>query len=511
MSKKKRKPLKPSPSRPLERKPSDTRNFKRILVFSVLAIVLALAATGFYFRFSSRTVATNIIEMLDQIDFMAAEPQVASKIRSLGNDVKRELRSPGLWGKLAMNLDVHDFKMESVECYKQAMALDSKDFRWPYFCAIVLSEIGSPEALLMFKRTLRLDSNYAPLHIRYGKALFDASELSKAEEEYGLALAADANSSHAYLGLARIALARGKLQDCENHLWQALKIDPNHGELHGLLSEVYRRSNQREDAELEMAINRELPKEKLLPDLIYKQVTDEGVSSGWFETRGRAYMMNGLYPQAVQELESAVKAKPSARAYDVLGVVYQKMGNYQQAERCHRQAIVLNPEFTTALINLSTALSSLNKVEEAIAYSEKARGLDPNLEMAYLNLGLFYSRLGKPEEAVEVYREGRERLPDRMQIALRLAWLLATASQSSVRNGPEAVTLAEMLCKESNYQDPEELDVLAAAYAATGEFGKAIQTAETSIKLAMDQKRPDMANGVQQHLSSFRKQQPWRQ
>jgi len=46
-----------------------------------------------------------------------------------------------------VNLYVHDFRREAISCFQQAAALDPKEFRWPYYCGLALSEDGSPEAL----------------------------------------------------------------------------------------------------------------------------------------------------------------------------------------------------------------------------------------------------------------------------------------------------------------------------------------------------------------------------
>ena len=55
-----------------------------------------------------------------------------------------------------------------------------------------------------------------------------------------------------------------------------------------------------------------------------------------------------------------------------------------------------------------------------------------------------------------------------------LAWLLATYPDSKSRDGAEAVRLAERACDLTERRILALLDTLAAAYAETGDFPRAI-------------------------------------
>ena len=62
-----------------------------------------------------------------------------------------------------------------------------------------------------------------------------------------------------------------------------------------------------------------------------------------------------------------------------------------------------------------------------------------------------------------------------------LAWLLATSPDGTVRNGPEAVTLAEKTV-EADPKNPSYWDALAAAYAETGQFEKAVNDENQALQ-----------------------------
>ena len=73
-----------------------------------------------------------------------------------------------------------------------------------------------------------------------------------------------------------------------------------------------------------------------------------------------------------------------------------------------------------------------------------------------------------------------------------LAWLLATSPDPSVRNGEEAVQLAES-AKGSTPENAEALDTLGAAYAEDGQFARAAATARHALELAQAQGNQKLA------------------
>src|SRR5258705_5409776 len=113
---------------------------------------------------------------------------------------------------------------------------------------------------------------------------------------------------------------------------------------------------------------------------------------------------------------------------------------------------------------------------EAIAAFSEAVRRKPDFALAHFHLGRVLSETGKPVEAVQHYREAVKLTPNFADALNRLAWLLAVNPDAALRNGPEAVELAERACKESNYSQPAMVRTLAAAYAEAGRVDAAVQT-----------------------------------
>ena len=62
--------------------------------------------------------------------------------------------------------------------------------------------------------------------------------------------------------------------------------------------------------------------------------------------------------------------------------------------------------------------------------------------------------------------------------------MLATSPDDGLRNGAEAVRLAERACELTHYGQPLFMGTLATAYAEAGRFPEAVTTAEKAEQLA---------------------------
>ena len=88
-----------------------------------------------------------------------------------------------------------------------------------------------------------------------------------------------------------------------------------------------------------------------------------------------------------------------------------------------------------------------------------------------------------------------------------LAWILATAPASEMRDAARAVKLALRACKVSRWKAPSHLGTLAAAYANNGQFEEAISWQEKA--LALEKGRAEKAE-FRAALKLYRAGQPYR-
>ena len=126
-------------------------------------------------------------------------------------------------------------------------------------------------------------------------------------------------------------------------------------------------------------------------------------------------------------------------------------------------------------------LLKLNRPAEAVAEFRETIRLDPGNSEAHLNLGTLLRANDQPAAAITELREAVRTQPDSVSALAALAAMLATAADASLRSPAEAVRLAERAAELTSRQDASTLDVLAAAYAAAGDFARAVAVADEAL------------------------------
>ena len=110
------------------------------------------------------------------------------------------------------------------------------------------------------------------------------------------------------------------------------------------------------------------------------------------------------------------------------------------------------------------------------------------------------------------YREAVEAQPDdqpkplQLEAAKKLARILATCPDPNLRDGGEALRLADESARATGYQHYLFLDTLAAAYAETGNFEQAVQWQMKAVELIPEKLRPDFSA----RLKLYQARKPYR-
>ncbi len=238
---------------------------------------------------------------------------------------------------------------------------------------------------------------------------------------------------------------------------------------------------------------------------------DPGDASAWNNV-GAALARRGQIDEAIAHYQRALEINPDyADAHDGLGQALLSKGRVDEAITHFRKVVAVKPDFAEAHNNLGAALAKSEGVDEAMVEYQKALEIDPNFAQAHNNLGFVLARRGRLDEArvhfqkalelkpdyanarnnlgiaesqwEEIRRTlaGRRELlraqPDDVALLNETAWTLATNPNASIRNGAEAIELAERTARLSDRREPAVLGTLAAAYAEAGRFPEAVETA----------------------------------
>ena len=168
-------------------------------------------------------------------------------------------------------------------------------------------------------------------------------------------------------------------------------------------------------------------------------------------------------------------------------------GQYDQAITSYQNSLALSPDQPLARKRLAQCLANNNQPVQAIATYQDYLNSQPNDREAHLNLAMLLGSTGHDADAISHYHKVIE-LDTNVLLALNnLAWLLATDSDPKLRNGKEAVSLAEHACQRTHYQQAFLIGTLAAAYAEVGRFDDAVAAAQKAHDVALANGQKDIA------------------
>jgi Flp pilus assembly protein TadD len=225
---------------------------------------------------------------------------------------------------------------------------------------------------------------------------------------------------------------------------------------------------------------------------------------------GCSSMDEGQYPDAIASFKKALSSEPDdtrwsdhSVAYNNLGYAYLQLGETSNAVASIEKALAIRPRYPEAYYNLGCAFLNNEQPGEAVDCLQRAVAIDSNVPAIHYKLANALMQSGQNARAIAEYSETLRLRPNMDEAANNLAWLLATCSDRSLRNGAEAVTLARQASEHSHNQNPVILGTLAAAYAEVGKHSEAVATARRARQLALEQKNGALAGVLETQLKRY--------
>jgi tetratricopeptide (TPR) repeat protein len=195
----------------------------------------------------------------------------------------------------------------------------------------------------------------------------------------------------------------------------------------------------------------------------------------------------------------------SAPAHFNLGTALTMAGQLPAAVTEYERALAIRPDYGPAHNNLGSILLRTGKIADAIPHLREAVRIDPGNAQAYYNLGVATQQQGQAADAIASYRRALQLSPDLAPALVDLAWLLAAAPDRSLHDPALAVRLAQRAVSVAGSQDPAAFDALAGAYAASGDFPRALSAADAALGL-----HPPNAVAIGARRALYAQQQAYR-
>jgi protein O-GlcNAc transferase len=223
-----------------------------------------------------------------------------------------------------------------------------------------------------------------------------------------------------------------------------------------------------------------------------------------------AMQAQGKTSEAVGYYHEAIRIQPDyAMAYYNLAKALAEQGDAARAVELYRTAVELDPNHVDAHNNLANLLSARGEVEEAISHYERALSLRPDNAATHNNLAWVLEGEGRWNEALLHFQEALRLRPDLASSLIGLSWILATHPEEGRRDPERALELAERALELLQVLDPRSLDIAAAAYAAVGDYDRAVDLARAASDLAPPNFPESQA--IHDRLALYRECQPYRE
>jgi tetratricopeptide (TPR) repeat protein len=225
---------------------------------------------------------------------------------------------------------------------------------------------------------------------------------------------------------------------------------------------------------------------------------------------GTALLGKGEVDESIFYCDKAVAKKPNdPDAQVALANALLEKKQIDDAIVHYQKAVAIRPDYFLARYRLGHALLEKGELDSAIKHCRAALLIRPNNSDCHTILAIALDEKGQPAEAIQNYEKALEISPQSVSALNNLAWLLATCSNASFRNGARAVQLALHADQLSGNANPLVLRTLAAGYAEAGQFGKAIENARAAIQVARMQGDNSLAAALEQEVTLYKLALPY--
>jgi tetratricopeptide (TPR) repeat protein len=322
-------------------------------------------------------------------------------------------------------VDMRDYD-GALAAFRKAADLDPANYSYIAFRGYVLLRRDGPAAAIdSYKEAVRVGPNNEQNWIALANAQRDSGRLSDALATYREAIERYPDNIHFHNNLGALLRDAGQLDEAMRCFQHAHRLNPRAGIPIRNIGSIHLRRNERDQgiAKFREALSVEPHYHQARLDLAYQ------------------LRLQGKLDEATTETETVLRSSP---------------GN------------------TTAWIDLGFTWKARQHPDRALACFFEATRINTRYAPPWYNLGDLRQAQGDLLGAMRCFEQAIERDARHAAALNSLAWILA-AGPLEFRDAKRAIELATRACEASRWNDPNHIDTLAVAHAATGDFAKAIE------------------------------------
>lgn len=404
------------------------------------------------------------------------------------------------------------------ETLLRACAADSLDARWAYYLGQAYRQQGDLTSARTAYQAHNRAAPSAPGLVREAEVLIDLGRDEEASERLERALEIDSTTALAHYLRAQILERSGALAEAARQYERVLRLQPAATVVNYALGMVYRRLG--DEARARDLIARRGEGRLAFQDVLIQDMEALRTGSQALAQEGYLYLQRGRLADALRVLGQAVDENPdNGAAQFYLGIARMRVGDASGAMSSFQEALRINPRDEKALYHMGVLAEAQGEIAEAIRLYQAALDVDGRLSDAYLGLARSYWQGGHCEQALPnyeallriepghpdhvvvrvrramclsrmgAYAEARTALegdvagfPDVAVLVDGLVRVLAASPDEAVRDGEQAIRLAETLV--GRVDRAETWMVLAMAYAEGERFKEAVAVMDRTLVAA---------------------------
>jgi len=329
--------------------------------------------------------------------------------------------------------------------------------------AITRIQIGYwRDSVHLWEHTLEVSPKNYLAHNNLGSALMEAKELDKAVEHFKASVALYPGNVFAQNNLAMGLLQLGKMAEALQCVRTALQFSPD--------------------------------------------------NSFALVVLGRLCMLQGQVDEAVSHFRHAIRLNPDnvgrMDVYLFLGQALMTQGRLEEAAQQLVEETRLAPDFPDGHYQLGIVFGRLQRWPEAAVSLERAVELSPKNLTYQCDLARALFEMGELQRSARQYEKASEIRPDWMVGFNAMAGNLLEYKGTEPAQCQRALELAAEVCQANGYGNPQFLDTLAGAYAATGQREKARQASQKAIELATASGQMALAEQIRERGKTYQETRP---